>query len=268
MPNIIISAHAGRWSNQRKNLRVPAGSAVVYYVSDGGLLSNSDGYSILDNLQAGNEPGGAVAETVIARHDTYDYACWFAPEFAADCGIFEVGSDRPLASLDGYTEDAPLPLGQILESYSGCTIYWVCCREVTAAGRGHLTSSGDAFPSGRPLDLRAALRAAVDRLFEPGEHTADPVLGKKYRKFPVDEPIGDAAGKTKSLKVRNVSSKRGSFKIQIGSLGWTEYEVLPGAPAVKVVIDRRAWTAINNGKVALEYQRDNSLHAMPMARLG
>jgi len=268
MPNIIISAHAGRWSNQRKNLRVPPGSAVVYYVSDGGLLSNSDGYSILENLQAGNEPGGPVAETVIARHDTYDYACWYAPEFAADCGIFEVGSGRLLATLDGYTEDAPLPLRQILESYSDCTIYWVCCREITAAGRGHLTSSRDAFPSGRPLDLRAALRAAVDRLFESGERTADPVLGKKYKDFPIGALVGDAAGKTRSLKVRNVSSGRARFKIQVGNQGWTEYAVLPGAPAVEVAIDKRAWNAINNGKVALEYQRDNSLHAMPMARLG
>jgi hypothetical protein len=134
MPNMIISAHGGRWSDQKCDLDVPQGSSVVYYVIDGGLLSNADGYDILEELQKGNEPGGTVVERDKAGNKTYDYSCWYATEFAAYCGIFEVGSQKLIESLQGYTEDKPLLLSKIFKVYPNCTIYWDCCREITKRG--------------------------------------------------------------------------------------------------------------------------------------
>jgi hypothetical protein len=134
MTNIIVSAHGGRWSDQRNNLTIPAGSSLIFYVADGGLLSNTDGYAILDNLQNGREPGGRVVEQDAAGNTTYDYSCWYAREFANHCGIFEVGSRALIQSLAGYTEDNPLLLSRIFQDYPRCTIYWVCCREVTRRG--------------------------------------------------------------------------------------------------------------------------------------
>lgn len=162
MTNIIISAHGGRWSNQPQNLRLPAGSTVIYYVADGGILSNQDGYDILDQLQAGQQPGGNVVQTVAPNGLTYDYACWYAPEFAADCGIYNVGSTQLVQSLQNYTEAAPLQLSTILNTYPNCTIYWVCCREISAPPALTLTNTRGAFPSGRMADLRRSLHAAVD----------------------------------------------------------------------------------------------------------
>jgi hypothetical protein len=129
--NIIISAHGGRWSDQKPELQIPEGSKVVYYVADGGTLSNSDGYSILDHLQNGSEPGGKVAPEVSPSNHTYDYACWYAKEFAQHCGIYTVGSKGLTLDLSQYTEDKPLLLSEILKLYPNCTIYWVCCREST-----------------------------------------------------------------------------------------------------------------------------------------
>ncbi len=130
--NIIISAHGGRWSDQKSELQIPEGSKVVYYVADGGTLSNSDGYSILDHLQNGIEPGGKVAPEVSPSNHTYDYACWYAKEFAQHCGIYTVGSKGLTLDLSQYTEeDKPLLLSKILKLYPNCTIYWVCCREST-----------------------------------------------------------------------------------------------------------------------------------------
>ena len=60
MVNKIVSAHGGRWSDQQEDLIVPQGSKVVYYVNDGEILTNDDGYNILAQLQAGEEPGGSV----------------------------------------------------------------------------------------------------------------------------------------------------------------------------------------------------------------
>ncbi|WP_392535819.1 putative adhesin [Nostoc sp. C117] len=64
MTDIIISAHGGRWSNDPQNFRLPYGSEVLFYVEDGGLLSNQDGYEILDKLQKGIVPGGKIVQTV------------------------------------------------------------------------------------------------------------------------------------------------------------------------------------------------------------
>ncbi len=131
MANLIVSAHGGRWSNQRDDLTVPNGSAVAYYVPDGGVLKNADGYRILDELQRGNEPGGKVVELIEAGKPTYDYACWYAPEFAGHCGIYEVGSRTLVESLKPYTADKPLWLREIFARYPDRVVYWVCCREVS-----------------------------------------------------------------------------------------------------------------------------------------
>ena len=53
----------------------------------------------------------------------------------ADGASYEHMLAEPMAaliqSLAGYTEDNPLLLSQIFQNYPNCTIYWVCCREVT-----------------------------------------------------------------------------------------------------------------------------------------
>jgi len=131
MTNIIISAHGGRWSDQKPDLLVPEGSKVVYYVADKGILDNTDGYQILDNLQNQKEPGGKVVEEISSPNCTYDYSCWYAKEFPDHCGIYTVGSQKPPQDLSDYTEDKPLLLSEILKSYPNCTIYWVCCRGIT-----------------------------------------------------------------------------------------------------------------------------------------
>jgi hypothetical protein len=140
-------------------------------VNDGGILSNTDGYAILAHLEVGQEPGGTVAQTVAAGGSTYDYSCWYAPEFGPDCGIFQVGSTQRVASLQGNPENAPLLLSQILTNHPNCTIYWVCCREVTVTAVDRLTNMPGAFPSGRPPELRAALHAGVDGFFDSYDRT-------------------------------------------------------------------------------------------------
>lgn len=127
--NIIISAHGGRWSDQELDLRIPAGSRVVYYVADGEILYG-ESYQILDNLQRGIEPGGQVVEE-ISSNCTYDYSCWYGTEFPEHCGIYTVGSTDLTQKLSDYTVDQPLLLSTILKLYPNCTIYWVCCRERT-----------------------------------------------------------------------------------------------------------------------------------------
>lgn len=129
MTGIIISAHGGRWSDQKSDLLIPEGSQVVYYVPDGASLSNNDGHKILDNLRKGSEPGVPVVETIVSSQFTYDYSCWYAADFANDCGIYTVGSPKPTQDLDKYTEEKPLLLSEILKSYPNRIIYWVCCRE-------------------------------------------------------------------------------------------------------------------------------------------
>lgn len=145
MVNKIVSAHGGRWSNQGPDLKVPQGGRVDYYVNDGGILSNDDGYKILAALQAGNEP--KAIETVNAGQSTYDYSCWNAPGFQAHCGIFAFGEQGLVASLQQYTENNPLLLSQLFQRYPNCTIYWVCCREVSHRGSNkNLTASPEAWP--------------------------------------------------------------------------------------------------------------------------
>ena len=151
MANLIVSAHGGRWSTQRRDLTVPQEASVVYYVLDGGILRNRDGYRILEKLQKGHEPGGHVAERIDAGRHTYDYACWYAPEFAAHCGLYEVGSRERVASLESYTAEKPLWLAEIFARYPKRVVYWVCCREISDPEREeHLTNSPDSFLTAAP----------------------------------------------------------------------------------------------------------------------
>lgn len=146
MKEIIVSAHGGRWSDQAEDLHIPQNSEVVYYVADGGILSNNDGYTILDSLKQGKEPGVDVSQRV-SESFTYDYSCWYAPEFAADCGIFEVGTGNLLKDLSTYDESNPLLLSELLDSYPNTKIYWVCCREITVRSTTpSLRNSAGAYP--------------------------------------------------------------------------------------------------------------------------
>lgn len=131
MTDIIISAHGGRWSTDQKDFNLFNGSEVLFYVSDGELLSNHNGYEILESLQNGQTPTQKVVEKVNSSNPTYDYSCWYAEEFKDHCGIYEVGSHKRLEDLSKYDEDSPLLLSQICQDYPNRKIYWVCCREVT-----------------------------------------------------------------------------------------------------------------------------------------
>jgi hypothetical protein len=154
-PGYIISAHGGRWSNQKPDLAVPSTSAVAFYVKDGQLLSNTMGYAILGALTKNQTPPYPVVEQV-SGGKTYDYACWYAPQFANYCGIYEVGSTKQVASLKQYTENNPLLLSQILQMYPDCTIYWDACREVSVhAETAVLQNSPGAFPSESPPEALA-----------------------------------------------------------------------------------------------------------------
>lgn len=152
MADIIISAHGGRFSNQQRNLQIPNGSSVAYYVDDRQVLSNRAGYYYLGRLRAGTVDEGAIRSLLLKGRMTYDYGCWYAPEFAAACGIFEVGTGTKLASLDGYDEDNPLSLSQIFADYPGARVYWLCCREVEQAlnGAKRSVSAGSYLTAAEP----------------------------------------------------------------------------------------------------------------------
>ena len=144
MPNLIVSAHGGRWSNTPQIL-VPRDREVVFYVPDGEPLSNEDGYRILGDLLAGNEPSGPYIERVTGGHPVYNYECWFAPEFAGYCGLMEVGTRCLIDSLETTSEDYPLTLDSIFHQYPHYrVVYWVACRTVTPAETARpRTSPGD-----------------------------------------------------------------------------------------------------------------------------
>lgn len=163
MVNKIVSAHGGRWSDQQEDLIVPQGSKVVYYVNDGEILTNDDGYNILAQLQAGEEPGGSVIQQVNAGSPTCNYSCWNAPEFQEYCGIFAVGEQTQVASLQEYTEDNPLLLSQLFDDYPNCTIYWVCCREISnRESNKNLTSSAEAWPQIRQKIMSKQLNTIIN----------------------------------------------------------------------------------------------------------
>ncbi|HWT90244.1 MAG TPA: hypothetical protein VN179_03930 [Solirubrobacterales bacterium] len=149
MPNLVISADGGRYTDQQPTLIVPPGREIVFYVGDDEELSNEAGYEIFDQLiDAGVEPGGNVLERVRAGEGTYDYACWHAGDFPDHCGIYEVGNQARLDDLSGYSEKDPLWLSEILERYPNPVIYWLCCRTASPREEG-LTNPADAYPGPR-----------------------------------------------------------------------------------------------------------------------
>jgi hypothetical protein len=151
MPDIVVSAHGGRWKAQEANLEIPKGSEVYFYVKDGGILDNNTGHAILANLKSNNAPGGKVAQTVFEGGRTYDYFCWYAQEFAAYCGIYAVGSPNRIQDLSQYTKANHLLLSAILKHYPNCKVYWDCCRDISTPAEGFpLQDSQDAFPGPPP----------------------------------------------------------------------------------------------------------------------
>jgi hypothetical protein len=146
MTDIVVSAHGGRWSDQLKDFKVPPGSTVKFYVDDGGILPNDLGYSILDALLTDDAAAFPAIETVEAGEPTYDYACWFAPDFAEDCGLYLVGRPVLYASLSACGESNPLPLSYVVERYPNRVIHWVACREVTGRDEDRvLTNASESF---------------------------------------------------------------------------------------------------------------------------
>jgi hypothetical protein len=131
MPNLIVSAHGGRWSNTDQIL-VPRDREVIFYVADGECLSNEDGYRILGELLAGSEPSGPEVQRVVGGQPVYNYECWFAPEFAGYCGLLEVGTRCLIDPLEDTTEEYGLSLDSIFHQYPHYrVVYWVACRTVT-----------------------------------------------------------------------------------------------------------------------------------------
>lgn len=146
MPNLVVSAHGGRYSNQQPTLVVPGNSEVVFYVRDGETLSIPTGQQIFDALtRDGREPGGTVVQRIFGGGKTYDYACWYAPEFAASCGLYAVHSVIAFNNLRAYTPQNPLWLSQILAEYPNRVIYWDCCRCISPAG-APLQNPPEAYP--------------------------------------------------------------------------------------------------------------------------
>ncbi|APR87856.1 hypothetical protein A7982_13205 [Minicystis rosea] len=124
---------------------------MVFYVRDGGMLSNQAGYRILSQLQRGTVETAEIVETVAAGASTYDYSCWYAKEFAKACGIYDVGSTTLRQSLSQYTASKPLRLSQILREYTDCTVYWLACRESSSHDKSDvLENAPDAFPGAAP----------------------------------------------------------------------------------------------------------------------
>jgi hypothetical protein len=130
MADVIVSAHGGRWRNQAKDLIVPKGCEVVFYVRDGAQLDNPTGYHVLAELRAGREP--TSFETVSAGEATYDYSCWYAREFEQHCGLYEFGGQgRQLQAFKNvFTGRKPLALSTIFANYRG-RVFWDACREVS-----------------------------------------------------------------------------------------------------------------------------------------
>ena len=147
MANIFVSAHGGRWSTQSKDYQVPGQSTIDFYVDDGGILSNTEGYEIFDQLKQGHEPGGTVVQAVDHGDTTYDYSCWYAEEFPRYCGIFEVGTGNLLMDLAKYSEEHPLLLSDINKKFPDTVVYWVCCREVAHPDADTLHTTAGAWPN-------------------------------------------------------------------------------------------------------------------------
>jgi hypothetical protein len=89
MANIIVSAHAGRFHDQTRSLIVPQGSSIVYYVPDGGLLPNDEGYEIFYALSAGRQPRTPAVETVMPGESTFDYSRPFRLLKGCSTGIYD-----------------------------------------------------------------------------------------------------------------------------------------------------------------------------------
>jgi hypothetical protein len=194
------------------------------------------------------------------------------------CGISQLqsGVAMPMCAfpLNGNMLDVIAPIEQVLLMFSttavntGAVIYQAFSQgvmlnltsEQSMQVSFDINTSWDwgGGPDGQIIPAQANL---VPFLIQRMGHSAmltRNVLAGGYKEFRIDEKIGDGSGKTNSVKVRNTSTARGKFKIKIHRGNWTEYDVPPGGEPVKIDVHRHAWNAVNNGKVNLEYQRDNS----------
>ncbi|HWT90243.1 MAG TPA: hypothetical protein VN179_03925 [Solirubrobacterales bacterium] len=151
MPDLVVSGHSGRYSDQQPGLRVPAGSKIVFFVPDEEALTPNDRKRIFDELvNKGSTPGGQVMEEILPDESTYNYACWHAREFQGDSGMFFAGNEDQRDDLDDlgrYTNKQPLWLSEILHRYPNRVIYWVGDRLSHSRKEG-LKNSTEAGPGG------------------------------------------------------------------------------------------------------------------------
>ncbi|MEL7119936.1 MAG: putative adhesin [Bacteroidota bacterium] len=135
LPGVIVSAHGGRWNNQKADLKVPQGSNCMYFVPDDTILTDNEGRLVLSSLSKNTMPKTPFQQLVKGGEFTYDYECWFAKDWPSECGIFDVGTGELLMSLSKYTEQNPLKLSTILEIFPDKTIYWDACRTASDPDR-------------------------------------------------------------------------------------------------------------------------------------
>jgi hypothetical protein len=75
--------------------------------------------------------------------------------------------------------------------------------------------------------------------------------------FEVGEQIGDGPGATKTVEFRNLTNERGGrYGLKVGQGSQTNYELGPHERR-KHEINRQPWNAVNNGKINIDYERDN-----------
>jgi len=83
-------------------------------------------------------------------------------------------------------------------------------------------------------------------------------MAMAWKKIEVGEKIGDAAGLTKTVQFRNPSTSKGQYSLKIGLASQQNHDLAGGEKSDKYAVGKQSWNATNNGKVELEYQRDNS----------
>jgi hypothetical protein len=100
-----------------------------------------------------------------------------------------------------------------------------------------------------------ALAHVAGRTHAPSDNGA---LRGDWHAMEVGEQIGDGPGMTKTVEFRNLTNaKGGRYGLKIGSAAQENWELGPHERRTHQ-INRQPWNAVNNGKIEIDYRRDNS----------
>jgi len=100
-----------------------------------------------------------------------------------------------------------------------------------------------------------ALAHVAGRTHVPSDNGA---LRGDWHAMEVGEQIGDGPGMTKTVEFRNLTNaKGGRYGLKIGSAAQENWELGPHERRTHQ-INRQPWNAVNNGKIEIDYRRDNS----------